>query len=142
MVAGACRPCSNIRPRAPCLPPRAPLAGPQVRSTPGAPVFHGASYTHARDGPRLTPRKKNEAGREPFRQLSAQTDKAAFVRFRDERDAGLKAPRLLFQSVQVNIAAGRLPAAHGNGIRYLRMPLNLKRPTDDVGLPVKSEAAE
>jgi len=75
-------------------------------------------------------------------QLSAATDKASFVAFRDARDATLNAPRLLFQSVQVNIDAGRLPAAHDNGVRYMRIPVNLKQPTDEAGLPVASEAAE
>lgn len=66
-------------------------------------------------------------------QLRAGTTKEAFVRFRNERDASLAAPRLLLQSVQVNIDAGRLPAAHANGTRYLRIPLDLGRATDDAG---------
>lgn len=66
-------------------------------------------------------------------QLSAHTTKEEFVRLRDARDATLAPPRLIFQSVQVNIDAGRLPAPHGNGIRYLRVPLNLFGPTDDLG---------
>jgi glyoxylase-like metal-dependent hydrolase (beta-lactamase superfamily II) len=66
-------------------------------------------------------------------QLRADTSKEEFVSMREERDAGLKAPRLLFQSVQVNVDAGHMPEPHGNGIRYLRMPLNLFGPTDEVG---------
>ncbi len=66
-------------------------------------------------------------------QLKGDTSKEQFVKMREERDATLKAPRLLFQSVQVNIDAGRLPEPHGNGIRYLQMPLNLFGPTDEVG---------
>jgi glyoxylase-like metal-dependent hydrolase (beta-lactamase superfamily II) len=66
-------------------------------------------------------------------QLKSDTPKETFVQFRQARDAKLDAPRLLFQSVQVNIDAGRLPPAHGNGKRYLATPLNLFKPTDEVG---------
>jgi glyoxylase-like metal-dependent hydrolase (beta-lactamase superfamily II) len=68
-------------------------------------------------------------------QLKAETSKEDFVKFRNKRDAGLKAPRLLFQSVQVNVDAGRLPDPHANGARYLSLPLNPFRPADDVGKP-------
>lgn len=68
-------------------------------------------------------------------QLRAETTKDEFVGFRDARDATLAPPRLIFQSVQVNIDAGRLPAPHANGTRYLRLPLNLFGPTDDLGEP-------
>jgi len=71
-------------------------------------------------------------------QLPAGRSEADFVEFRTERDRTLSAPKLLFQSVQVNIDAGRLPSASGpNQVRYLRVPVNLFRPlTDDAGLPV------
>lgn len=70
-------------------------------------------------------------------QLKAETSKEDFVKFRTERDATLRAPRLLFPSVQVNIGAGVLPKPHANGIRYLNTPLNLNKPTDDIGNPAK-----
>jgi len=66
-------------------------------------------------------------------QLTAETTKEQFVKFRNGRDAGLAAPRLLFQSVQVNADAGRLPGQHDNGVRYLKLPLNAFHPTDDLG---------
>lgn len=66
-------------------------------------------------------------------QMRAETSRDQFVKFRDARDATLAPPRLIFQSVQVNINAGAMPAAHDNGIRYLRTPLNLFGPTDEVG---------
>ena len=43
-------------------------------------------------------------------QLRADTSQAAFVEFRNKRDASLAPPRLLFPSLQVNLAAGVLPA--------------------------------
>jgi glyoxylase-like metal-dependent hydrolase (beta-lactamase superfamily II) len=70
-------------------------------------------------------------------QLAAHTSREDFVRFRRERDASLAAPKLLFQSVQVNVDGGRLPQPHENGIRYLVVPLNFLRPADELGEPKK-----
>jgi glyoxylase-like metal-dependent hydrolase (beta-lactamase superfamily II) len=69
-------------------------------------------------------------------QLNATTTREQFVSFRQARDARLAAPALLFQSVQVNIDAGRLPRAHENGVRYLVLPLNFLRPADELGQPL------
>ncbi|HKU37772.1 MAG TPA: MBL fold metallo-hydrolase [Polyangiales bacterium] len=69
-------------------------------------------------------------------QLNASTTREAFVRMRKQRDASLEAPRLLFQSVQTNIDAGRLPQAHANGVRYFRLPVNLFQPADELGKPL------
>jgi len=68
-------------------------------------------------------------------QLKGDTDRATFVEMRESRDATLRAPRLLFPSVQVNANAGILPKPHGNGMRYLVTPLNLGTATDDTGRP-------
>ncbi len=68
-------------------------------------------------------------------QLRADTTKTEFVKMRERRDATLAAPRLLLQSVQVNVNAGRLPKPRANGQRYLQIPLNLGKPTDDCGDP-------
>lgn len=56
-------------------------------------------------------------------QLKASTSESEFVKFRKERDAKLAAPRLLFPSVQVNIAAGEFPEAESNGQSYLKIPI-------------------
>ncbi|HEU0029203.1 MAG TPA: MBL fold metallo-hydrolase [Kofleriaceae bacterium] len=56
-------------------------------------------------------------------QLKADTARDAFVGMRTTRDKTLAPPRLLYPSVQVNIDAGRLPEPHGNGRRYLAIPL-------------------
>ncbi len=71
-------------------------------------------------------------------QLNIETTEAAFVEFRRKRDQSLRPPRLLYQSVQVNIDAGKLPDAHRNGTRYLSIPLNSVRDTDEVGEPNRS----
>jgi hypothetical protein len=52
-----------------------------------------------------------------------------FVALRRERDAMLAAPTLLLPSIQVNVRAGNLPAAESNGVRYLKIPVSLEKPT-------------
>lgn len=52
-------------------------------------------------------------------------DEAAFVTTRTARDKTLSMPLLIIPSVQVNIRAGELPEPEENGIRYLRVPLNV-----------------
>jgi glyoxylase-like metal-dependent hydrolase (beta-lactamase superfamily II) len=49
---------------------------------------------------------------------------ADFVTMRQSRDKTLSVPDLLLPAVQVNIRAGRLPAAESNGRRYLKLPLD------------------
>jgi glyoxylase-like metal-dependent hydrolase (beta-lactamase superfamily II) len=49
----------------------------------------------------------------------------AFVSMRKARDATLGMPTLILPSIQVNIRAGDLPPAEDNGVRYLKIPLNL-----------------
>lgn len=49
----------------------------------------------------------------------------AFVAMREARDKTLGMPRLILPSIQVNIRAGHLPEPEANGIRYLKLPLNL-----------------
>lgn len=50
---------------------------------------------------------------------------AAFVRMRTERDRQLDMPRLIVPSIQVNMRAGELPPPEDNGIRYLKMPIDV-----------------
>jgi glyoxylase-like metal-dependent hydrolase (beta-lactamase superfamily II) len=49
-----------------------------------------------------------------------------FVAMRIGRDLTLSAPTLLLPSIEVNIRAGRFPAAEANGVRYLRIPVKFK----------------
>jgi glyoxylase-like metal-dependent hydrolase (beta-lactamase superfamily II) len=48
-----------------------------------------------------------------------------FVKMRTARDATLDAPLLLLPSIQVNMRAGKLPPAEENGVRYLKVPVEL-----------------
>jgi len=50
----------------------------------------------------------------------------AFVAMREARDATLSVPKLLLPSIQVNVRAGRFPAAEANGVQYLRIPVKVK----------------
>ncbi len=70
-------------------------------------------------------------------QLPADRSEEAFVKFRTERDSTLSTPKLLFQSVQVNIDAGRLPEpSPTSSVRYLKIPVNLFQPaTSEDGRP-------
>lgn len=60
--------------------------------------------------------------------LPASREKDDYITWRDKRDSSLAAPKLLFQSVQVNIDAGHLPAAARNEVRYLKIPVNVFKP--------------
>ena len=51
-------------------------------------------------------------------------DEAKFVKFRTERDRSLPMPALMLSALQVNLAAGRLPAPETEGRSYLKIPLN------------------
>lgn len=50
---------------------------------------------------------------------------AEFVALRNARDRALAMPTLMLPAVQVNLRAGRLPAAEDNGVSYLKIPINL-----------------
>lgn len=56
-------------------------------------------------------------------QLNAQTRKDEFINMRNSRDKTLTSPKLLLQSLQVNIDAGHLPKSEDNGASYLKMPI-------------------
>jgi len=58
-------------------------------------------------------------------QCSARTSREEYVAFREGRDAELAVPALLLPSLQVNIRAGALPEPEANGLRYLKIPLDL-----------------
>jgi glyoxylase-like metal-dependent hydrolase (beta-lactamase superfamily II) len=60
--------------------------------------------------------------------LKITTRKEEFVNTKEAADEKKAAPRLLFQSVQVNIDAGRLPDPEKSEIRYLKIPINIFPP--------------
>ena len=73
------------------------------------------------------------------KQLPAGRSRDEFIEFRTNRDAGLSAPRLLFQSVQVNVDAGALPSPSANHQRYLKIPINAFRPQPEDPAAISGE---
>jgi len=55
-----------------------------------------------------------------------EVEESEFVRMRRERDEGLKAPRLLHQSLQMNVRAGRLPQRTEFGDRLWHLPVKVE----------------
>ncbi len=51
-------------------------------------------------------------------------DESDFVAMRTRRDATLDMPALILPAIQVNLNAGHLPEPDGNGVRYLKIPIN------------------
>lgn len=86
-------------------------------------VFVGHDYQP--NGRELKFQTTIEESKEANIQLRANTAKADYISFREARDKTLKAPRLLLPSLQINIAAGKLPHAESNGMSYLKLPLKV-----------------
>ena len=55
--------------------------------------------------------------------VGGSKSRAEFVRFRTERDAQLKMPRLILPSLQVNMRAGEVPT-DPDGRPMLKLPVN------------------
>ena len=49
----------------------------------------------------------------------------AFVSMRTARDKTLAMPTLILPAIQINVRAGKLPPPEDNGVRYLKLPINL-----------------
>ena len=64
--------------------------------------------------------------REKNRHMRDGVSEDQFVAMRSERDAHLAAPRLLHESLQVNVRGGRLPKENEAGMRLLKLPLKMK----------------
>lgn len=59
-----------------------------------------------------------------------------FVHVRSEWDQGLDYPKLIFPALRININGGKLPDPEANGTRYLKIPLNTKKPTNEFSEPL------
>ncbi|KAK3402379.1 beta-lactamase-like protein [Sordaria brevicollis] len=99
-----------------------------VNLPPDAKIWTGHDYPpedrKEREGPVacLTVREHRERNKH----LRDGITEEEFVKARQERDRGLKAPRLLHQSLQVNIRGGRLPGENGSGLRLLHLPVKVR----------------
>ena len=56
--------------------------------------------------------------------LPASRSEEDYVAFMLRRDGKLAPPRLIYPSVQINIAAGNLPNKENNGMSYLKIPIS------------------
>ncbi|RMH44911.1 MAG: MBL fold metallo-hydrolase [Alphaproteobacteria bacterium] len=56
--------------------------------------------------------------------VGGQNRREDFIIRRTERDKTLDMPRLIVPSIQVNMRAGHMPPAEGNGTIYLKVPIN------------------
>lgn len=83
-------------------------------------VGHDYPPTGVEPRPMLTVAKAKETNVD----LPASRSKDDFVAYRTNADSTLPAPKLLYPSVQVNIAAGHLPPKGANGIRLLHIPIS------------------
>ena len=74
-----------------------------------------------------TPRAQTSIGEEKAHNIHvrADTTEQQFVSVREARDATLEMPNLILPAVQVNIRAGEFPPPESNGVRYLKLPLDL-----------------
>ena len=57
--------------------------------------------------------------------VSDGTTKDAFVARREARDRTLAMPKLVLPSLQINTNGGQLPLPESNGVRYLKIPLDV-----------------
>jgi glyoxylase-like metal-dependent hydrolase (beta-lactamase superfamily II) len=57
--------------------------------------------------------------------VNQQIDEATFIALRKQCDSQLSLPPLICAAIQTNIRAGELPPVESNGVRYLKIPLNV-----------------
>ncbi len=69
-------------------------------------------------------------------QLRQTTTEAEYIALRQRRDRTLKAPRLIYQSVQTNVYGGFLPESEPGAGRFFKIPLNRSTPTSRAGSPL------
>ena len=50
--------------------------------------------------------------------------RSVYVLARNKKDENKSAPRLLLPSIQVNLRAGQFGTPSGNGVQYIKIPLN------------------
>lgn len=60
-------------------------------------------------------------------QVKSSTSLEQYVSLREQRDATLSIPKLLYPSLLVNIAAGHLPDLENNQMRYIKIPITDNR---------------
>lgn len=84
-------------------------------------VFTGHDYMPGGRGPAWQSTVREQKSNVHLKQATTEAD---FVAQRQIRDKKLPVPKLILESLQVNIRGGRLPEPETNGRSYLKMPLN------------------
>ena len=64
--------------------------------------------------------------REQNKHLKDGTTEEQYIALREARDAQMQAPKLLHQSLQINIRAGQLPAPTQAGHRMVHLPMKFE----------------
>ena len=83
-------------------------------------VFPGHDYPGNRDLQTFTTIGESKLSNV---ELPASRSEDDYVSFMNNRDAKLQLPRLIYQGVQVNLTAGKLPKAESNGVHYIKIPI-------------------
>ena len=83
-------------------------------------VYPGHDYPGNRDLQTFTTIGESKASNVDLPESRSEED---YVTFMNNRDAKLQLPRLIYQGVQVNLTAGKLPKADSNGTHYLKIPI-------------------
>lgn len=87
-------------------------------------LFHGHDYPPVGDrkDPAFFATVTEQAAQNPH--VGGGRSKADYQRIRDDRDAKLSLPDRMLHALQVNLAAGRLPAPEADGQSYFKIPAN------------------
>ena len=96
----------------------------RIYGLPATRMFLAHDYPSAGEAPRAEVPMAEQ--RQSNKHIREGVDEATFVAMRQQRDAGLPPPRLLWPALQVNIRGGRLPPPEANGQRYFKVPLQLR----------------
>ena len=83
-------------------------------------VYPGHDYPGSRDVQTFTTIGESKLSNVD---LPASRSEEEYVSFMNNRDAKLQLPRLIYQGVQVNLTAGKLPKAESNGVHYIKIPI-------------------
>ncbi|KAH8678669.1 beta-lactamase-like protein [Tricladium varicosporioides] len=97
-------------------------------------LYTGHDYppTTRPEAEKMKPYSTVEEQKNYNKHVKVGTKKEEFIEWRKERDAQLGEPRLLHQSLQVNIRGGRLPSKSVLGDRFLSIPVKVEKEVLDV----------
>jgi glyoxylase-like metal-dependent hydrolase (beta-lactamase superfamily II) len=90
-------------------------------------IWTGHDYPPAHRKDKPIPYLTVKDHRQRNKHICDRTTEQQFVKLREERDATLSEPRLLHQSLQVNIRGGRLPKPTEYGQRLLHLPMKFPK---------------